>query len=150
GDGGTSTAPAPMHTYNTPGVYTATLTVNDTHVGVGTSQRIVAGNRAPTAAITAPSNGAHYSGGDTINFPGPGTDPEDGPLGPSAFSWTILFHHNTHVHPFSGPSSGMTSGSFVTAVNTETDPNVAYEIVLNVTDTGSPVGSSATLTDSKS
>lgn len=150
GDGGTSTSATPFHTYVSPGSYTATLTVNDTHVTGSAMLRIVAGNRRPAATILAPANGSFYNAGDTINYGGAGADPEDGPLSASAFSWTILFHHNTHVHPFLGPITGTTMGSFVPEVDTETDPNVAYEIILTVTDSGAPIGPTGTLSDTKS
>ncbi|HZI94493.1 MAG TPA: PQQ-dependent sugar dehydrogenase [Patescibacteria group bacterium] len=150
GDGGTSTAPSPFHTYVAQGVYTATLTVNDTHVNASITTRIVAGNRAPTGAITSPINGSNFNAGDTINFSGNGSDPEDGVLGPGAFTWTVVFHHNTHVHPYLGPISGISSGSFLTEDVGETSTDVYYEIRMAVTDSGAPVGSMATLSDTRS
>ena len=39
---------------------------------------------------------------------GSGSDPEDGTLGAAAFTWEVVFHHDTHVHPASGPISGLT------------------------------------------
>ena len=75
-----------------------------------------------------------YSAGDTISFAGTATDAEDGALPPSAFSWTILFHHRDHTHPFMGPINGVTGGSFTVPTLGETDSNVWYRIYLTVTD----------------
>jgi hypothetical protein len=100
----------------------ATLTVNN--------------NQSPTATITQPTAGTLYSGGQTINFAGTGTDPEDGNLPPSAFTWEVVFHHDTHTHPFIMPFSGQTSGSFVIPTQGETAANVWYRIHLTVTDSG--------------
>lgn len=93
-------------------------------------------NQAPTATITQPVAGTMYSGGQTINFAGTGTDPQDGNLPASAFTWRIDFHHDTHTHPFLQPTSGMTSGSFVVPTTGETSANVFYRIYLTVTDSG--------------
>src|SRR4051812_31987856 len=68
----------------------------------------VTGNRAPTATITAPSVGTLYRGGQTIAYAGTGTDPEDGNLTGSSFSWRIDFHHADHIHPFVPETSGAT------------------------------------------
>ncbi len=140
GDGGTSTAPAPSHTYSTPGAWTATLTVSD---GQATDQRslpIVSGNSVPVPVITAPVQGSMFNAGDTIQFAGQATDPEDGPIGPASLSWTILFHHGTHIHPYLGPVSSTASGDFLAQDRGETAPNVWYEIILKATDSGAPLG----------
>ena len=46
----------------------------------------VTANLAPTAGITSPTAGATYAGGQTINYSGTGTDPEDGTLAQRARS----------------------------------------------------------------
>ena len=60
----------------------------------------VTSNSTPVATISAPANRTIYSAGDTIGYAGTGIDPEDGALPPSAFTWQIDFHHDTHSHPF--------------------------------------------------
>ena len=94
----------------------------------------VSNNQPPVAAINAPANGLHYDAGDTILFSGSGSDPEDGPLPPGAFSWTIVFHHDLHTHPFLGPITNITSGTFTIPTSGETSANVFYRIHLTVTD----------------
>ena len=94
-------------------------------------------NQAPTAAISQPVAGTLYSAGQTINFAGNGTDPEQGNLPPSAFTWRIDFHHDDHTHPELQPTSGITGGSFVIPTTGETSANVFYRIHLTVRDSGS-------------
>ncbi len=91
-------------------------------------------NQPPVPTITAPTDGTLYSAGDTITYSGTGTDPEDGNLPPSAFTWEIRFQHDTHFHPFMAPTSGMTGGSFTIPTTGETSANVWYRIILTVTD----------------
>ena len=93
-------------------------------------------NQPPTAAITQPTAGTLYSGGQTINYAGTATDPNQGTLPASAFTWQVDFHHDTHTHPFIPAFSGVTSGSFVIPTTGETATNVWYRIHLTVTDAG--------------
>ncbi|MGH9369020.1 MAG: PQQ-dependent sugar dehydrogenase, partial [Thermoanaerobaculia bacterium] len=97
----------------------------------------VTANLTPTATITAPAAGTTYAGGNTINYSGTGTDPEDGTLPASAFEWEVVFHHDTHTHPFIAPTSGSKTGSFVVPTTGETADNVWYRIHLTVTDSAS-------------
>jgi glucose/arabinose dehydrogenase len=94
----------------------------------------VSGNQAPTAVITQPASGTTYTGGLTIAYAGTATDPEDGSLGGSAFTWRVDFHHDVHTHPFIAPTTGATSGSFKIPREGETSPNVWYRISLTVRD----------------
>ncbi|MGE4178951.1 MAG: PQQ-dependent sugar dehydrogenase [Limisphaerales bacterium] len=96
----------------------------------------VTSNRAPVGSITLPGASALYSAGEMIGFSGSGTDLEDGTLPASAFSWVVVFHHDTHTHPFMGPINGVRSGSFVIPTEGETSANVWYRIHLTVTDSG--------------
>jgi glucose/arabinose dehydrogenase len=98
------------------------------------AQLTVSDNQSPIATITAPPNGLRYNAGSTIAYSGSGSDPEDGNLPPSAFSWTIVFHHDTHTHPFLGPIVNTTAGTFTIPTSGETSANVFYRIHLTVTD----------------
>ena len=93
-------------------------------------------NNPPTATITLPANGSLYSGGETINYAGNGTDPEDNTIPASGFTWWVDLHHQSHTHPFIQPTSGSKTGSFVIPVLGETDPVQHYRIYLQVTDSG--------------
>jgi glucose/arabinose dehydrogenase len=96
----------------------------------------VTSNQPPAATIDTPVSGTLYSGGQTISYSGRGTDPEDGTLPGSRFTWRIDFHHADHVHPFTPSSSGSTGGSFTVPTTGHTEANVWYRIHLTVTDSG--------------
>lgn len=95
----------------------------------------VPANAAPTGTITSPAS-QRYRGGQAFTFTGSGTDPEDGALPASAFTWRVDFHHDTHWHPFMPATSGVTSGSFTIADRGETSANVYYRLFLTVRDSG--------------
>jgi glucose/arabinose dehydrogenase/PKD repeat protein len=150
GDGTTSTSASPLKTYTTNGVYNAVLTVNDgkgkaNSTDTAPALKIVVGNRRPTATITNPAANTHYNAGQTISYSATATDPEDGTLPASAYSWLIVFHHDTHTHPFLGPITGVTSGSFTIPASGEEATDVFYRIELTVTDSGAPLGSNGRL-----
>lgn len=94
----------------------------------------VTSNQAPSVTITSPATGTLYAGGQTISYAGTAVDPEDGTLPASTFTWTIVFHHDTHTHPFLGPIGGVASGSFTIPRTGETSANVWYRITLSVRD----------------
>ena len=100
------------------------------------AQLVVNNNQPPVASIFTPGSGARYDAGDVISFSGGGSDPEDGTLSPNAFTWTIVFHHDQHTHPFLGPIANTASGNFTIPNSGETAVNVFYRIHLTVTDSG--------------
>lgn len=91
-------------------------------------------NNPPAAAITSPPHRTLYSAGDTITYAGTGSDPEDGNLPPSAFTWRVDFHVNGQARPFVPATSGATGGSFTIPTRGETSANVFYRIHLTVRD----------------
>ena len=95
---------------------------------------VTAENAPPVATITSPANGTLYRAGDEIFFTGTGTDPEEGTLPASAFSWTVNFHHDTHRHDGPPVVSGAESGSFEIPNEGETSADVWYRLILTVTD----------------
>jgi glucose/arabinose dehydrogenase/PKD repeat protein len=134
GDGGTSTQANPSHTYQAPGSYVARLTVSDgVNSTVSNSVPITVGS-PPTATILTPTNGISFRAGDAIGYSGSASDPEDGTLPASAFTWTILFHHDSHVHP-GGVVTGTKTGTLqIPASGHDFEGSTSYEIVLTVTD----------------
>jgi glucose/arabinose dehydrogenase len=102
----------------------------------------------PVPTINLPAAEAYYVGGDTINVSGSAVDghdvvtgdPQDGVLGPGAFTWQVLFEHHPvnhpehHTHPFVPPITGIASGNFVIPTSGEIDPDVWYRIFFTARD----------------
>src|SRR5213079_2347842 len=83
GDGATSTAQNPSHTYAAGGTYTVTLAVTDNQGATGSSAKTVtvaAPNQPPTAAFTSSCTAL------TCSFTSTSSDP-DGSI--AAYSWTF-------------------------------------------------------------
>ena len=131
GDGKQGTGAATSHTYDTDGMYAASVSVSDgDHVSISEFINIQVGS-SPQVSITAPLNGALFSGGDTILFSGTVRNPEVAP--PYSYQWDVEFIHNAHTHPTL--SVDAESGSFV--VNTDGHDyhdNTGYLLSLTVTD----------------
>ncbi len=134
GDGtATSTGQKVTHKYTADGSYTAKLSVSDGIGGVGTATITINVGNPPSGTIITPAANTKYNAGDTISFSGSGTDTEDGTLPASAYYWDIVFHHNTHTHPFM-EFNGIKSGSFTIPKVGETSDNVWYAINLKLAD----------------
>lgn len=146
---------ATSSTYSTPAV-----TLNDNGAtyrcvitnpfGSATSRAAVltvTTKQPPVCTISSPPPNTYYEAGDTITFVGSAVDghdiithdPQDGVLGPNAFTWQILFEHHSltnpehHTHPFFPPTSGIASGT-VTLNFAEPDPDVWYRIFFTARD----------------
>ena len=134
GDGSTSTAPNPSHTYSASGRYPVTLTVSDGTNSPFASLTVSVGT-PPVGQILTPTDGSLFVAGDHISISGDGTDAEDGTLPNSAFSWTVIFHHDGHVHPGVGPINGVRNFTFdIPTSGHDFSGFTRYEIVLTVTD----------------
>jgi glucose/arabinose dehydrogenase len=135
GDSTTSSEANPVHSYATNGTYTARLTVSDGVLTSVSGPIIITVGNPPVATILTPVPGTTFRAGDTISFSGIGTDPETGPLPPSALTWTVQFLHDSHAHPYLGPISSATGGTFVVApTGHDYSGNTRYLIILTVTD----------------
>lgn len=99
----------------------------------GATLTVVAGT-PPVPTITLPASGATYAAGQVLQYAGTATDAQDGTLPASAFTWEIVFHHDTHTHPFVAPTTGVTSGSATIPTRNETSDNVWYRVHLTVKD----------------
>jgi glucose/arabinose dehydrogenase len=111
GDGSPEESTASLtlpHTYTTTGTYTATLRVRDDKLAFSAPATVLVqpGNTPPVATIQSPAPGATFAVGQAVTLTGTGTDVQDGALPASRLSWTVLLHHDTHVHPFLGPVTG--------------------------------------------
>ncbi|MEU1920891.1 PQQ-dependent sugar dehydrogenase [Streptomyces albogriseolus] len=122
GDGATSTAADPSHTYTADGQYTATVKVTDpTGRSATASVRITVGNTAPTVRIDTPADGRIYDFGAAIPFRVTVTDPEDGAVDCSRVKVTFVIGHDSHGHPQTS-ATGCT-GTLRTLADGEHDPN---------------------------
>ncbi|MFF8095106.1 carbohydrate-binding protein [Streptomyces sp. NPDC016675] len=122
GDGATSTAANPSHTYTTNGRYTATLKVTDTTGKSATaSVQITVGNTAPTVRLDLPADGSVYDFGAAIPFKVTVTDPEDGTIDCAKVKVTFIVGHDSHGHPQTS-ATGCT-GTLRTLADGEHDPN---------------------------
>jgi len=102
----------------------------------------------PVCTISSPAPNTYYEAGQTITFSGSAVDghdivtgdPQDGVLGPNAFTWQVLFEHhslnnpNHHTHPFFPPTSGIAGGTFTIPRTGETDPDIWYRIFFTARD----------------
>ena len=100
GDGGSSTATAPMHTYTAPisgpVSYTATLTADDGTSAESTSIIISPNNSAPIVEIVSPADGTNYPrDADTTYDLIANIDDEQSNL---SCEWLVALHHNEHNH----------------------------------------------------
>lgn len=91
-------------------------------------------NTAPTAKIISPNSTITYRAGDILKLSGEGTDPEDGKLPPSAFTWMVVFHHDTHTHPGPSVAPGTKDATFTVPNTGEDATSVWYRLVLTVQD----------------
>ena len=69
--------------------------------------------------------------GQTATYHGSATDPDDGPLPGSALHWTVLLHHNTHIHPFIDTTG---SGGSFPVDNHDPTSTWGFEFLLTATD----------------
>ncbi len=96
----------------------------------------VTSNQRPLPMIEFPIANSSFRGGDTLQFQGYATDPEDGVIPTTALTWKIDWHHDDHTHPVLDPTTGIESGEWVVPTFTETDPDVWYRIYLTATNSG--------------
>ena len=134
GDGDTSTAANPSHTYTTAGRYSVRLTVSDGNTSTVSAPITITVGSPPTARILTPTDGSTFRAGDVISYSGSADDPEDGTLPASAYSWQIDLLHAGHVHP-GLPGGGSSSGTFtIPTSGHDFSGDVRYRISLTVTD----------------
>ena len=127
GDGQSSTAANPSHTYTAAGNYTAKLTVSDGRgLSANATVAISAGNSPPTATMTSPAAGYLYEGGEEIALSGTATDAVDGTLGDAAITWNVTLHHGTHTHPYTELTGR--NASFKVQADHDTDSYVSVKM----------------------
>jgi glucose/arabinose dehydrogenase len=133
GDGNTATGVTASHTFASATVqaFTVTLTVTDPNGATGAKARdVVVGSLPPSATILTPGAGTVVRPGETVDFTGSATDPDE-TIDAATLAWQLFLHHNTHIHPL-GTANGP-AGSLVVEAH---DPvgTFSYEFVLTATD----------------
>ncbi len=141
GDGAfdNGTAPQAAFTFTQAGTYTPRLRVTDSKgaLSVASATITVGVNTPPAALIASPQSGLRWKVGDTLSFSGSASDAQDGALGSSRLSWSVVLHHcdsqgQCHQHP-QNSYVGVNSGSFVAPDH----PYPSYlELSLTATDSG--------------
>jgi PKD repeat protein len=122
GDGGTSTAANPRHTYSADGAYTATLTVTDGTGRTATaSVQVTVGNTAPTVTLHLPQNGQLFDFGGAVPFRISVDDPEDGAIDCARVKISYILGHDSHGHKLTEATG--CSGTVQTPQDGEHDPN---------------------------
>ena len=132
GDGGMGTGVSPTHQYTTKGLKHAVVTVEDPDghtASAGIDVNVF--DSPPTPSIDSPADESGYRDGQTISLHGSATDAQDGTLGASALSWTVIIHHGAHTH-FVGTFTGTANPSFT--AQRDHDTNSFYEVRLRATD----------------
>ncbi|MGB3439417.1 MAG: ThuA domain-containing protein [Actinophytocola sp.] len=140
GDGTTdSTEETPVsHTYETPGQYTAHLSVTDeTGLTGAASVVITAGNTQPAVTLDLPVNGGFFGYGDTVPFKVTVSDQEDGTIDCSKVTVEYILGHDNHGHPLSRATG--CDGEIVTPADEGhgLDANVFGVLNASYTDAGS-------------
>jgi glucose/arabinose dehydrogenase len=136
----TTTTITTTHVYGAPGPLTATLWVQDSGnppmTSLPATVRVFPANLPPTATIvltnsTQAGRTKFYAGDTWRATVANATDDE--PLPNDAFTWSVVFHHRSHTHPFLPNMSGA-SLEFTIPQSGETDPVIWYRVVLHVKD----------------
>jgi len=146
GDGTTSTAANPKHTYRSNGTYTATLTVTDPSGRTDSAGvQVVVGNTAPTVTLQLPEDGQLFDFGDAVPFKVKVTDPEDGKnIDCSKVTVTFVLGHDSHGHPLT--SAQGCSGTIQTSNDGGHDENANIFGVFDAQYTDNGGGGQAPLT----
>ncbi|GJF33628.1 glycosyl hydrolase [Kitasatospora sp. NE20-6] len=122
GDGATSTAANPSHTYTANGQYIANLVVtNPAGLTASASVTVTVGNTAPTVKLDLPVAGSVIDSGEAVPFRVTVTDPEDGAIDCSRVKVTYILGHDSHGHPQTSATG--CSGTVQTIADGEHDPN---------------------------
>ena len=132
-----TTGATPSKTYPLSPPVTVSLRVDDGHGHTHTtSVQVQPGNTAPTLGTMTPSSSLTWATGDLIGFSATATDPQQGALPASAFSWAVSIEHCPsgvcHSHPYN-QQTGVASGSF-TAPPHEHPSHL--KLTVTVTDSG--------------
>ena len=119
-------------------VISASLRVRDPQGAVSSPATafISAGNTAPQVSISRPFAGNRFRVGQRVYLQASGTDLEDGTLPPSAFTWTVLLHHDHHAHPLLLQTGNDLSFNYPAPEDTLAAVTSSVEVIVEATDSG--------------
>jgi glucose/arabinose dehydrogenase len=133
GDGLTSSAASPVHTYASGGTFTVRLTVTDS-VGASDSvtATVVPDNHSPTLVLDAPDK--LYSVGEPVHLTAAAADAEEGNLS-AQVTWQLSLLHcpyagSCHIHP-----EDSSTGPTFDATFTDHGSDTTMVVTASVTDT---------------
>ena len=102
-----STAVSPGHTYRPPAPTRHAARARRARSELPpTPSASTSATRPPTPTIQSPSPDIRFRVGQTITLHGTATDAAGRAAPAFALTWTVLLHHDTHTHPFLGPTPG--------------------------------------------
>ena len=128
GDGSTSTAASPSHTYTSVGTFNVQLTVSASGKSGVANLTVTSGNTAPTVRFTGPADGGMFGWDETIPYTLNVTDPEDGSIDCNRVVTVPNIGHDSHKHPLGSPINGC-SGSVRAVADTEHQNGNAHIIL---------------------
>ncbi|WP_119582361.1 ThuA domain-containing protein [Streptomyces europaeiscabiei] len=141
GDGTTSTAANPSHTYTANGTYTAQLKVTDnTGKTAFANVPITVGNSAPIVTLTIPSNGGMLDFGDRVPYKVSVSDPGGAPIDCAKVFVNPALGHDDHQHETTD-HPGCSGTIDTTLLGGHPDgANLYYVLNARYTDDGGPGG----------
>jgi glucose/arabinose dehydrogenase/PKD repeat protein len=143
GDGSSqdTTVPTAQHVYSDNQNRTVSLTVVDSKgaTSVPATLTVYPQNTAPIGSIVLTNQTAaqrdHYYAGDGWQYQAQNvTDAQDGALPASSIQWSVVFHHQTHTHPFLSNLPAGLGGTFNIPPGNEPDPVQWYRVHMKITD----------------
>ncbi|WP_434741725.1 ThuA domain-containing protein [Micromonospora sp. SH-82] len=144
GDGESSTAANPTHTYDAAGNYNAQLTVtNDRGRTAVANVRVTVGNTAPTVTIEFPPDGGFFDWGDQVEYTVKVTDPEDGEIDCAKVNLQVLLGHDEHAHPLEQHTGCTGTVQTQLAAGHGAEANVFTVLEATYTDNGGTGGAGA-------
>jgi PKD repeat protein len=134
GDGSTSDAANPTHSYDSGGTYDVTLTVTDDNGATGTATLTVSVNSPPTVSASVdPSPG--IGTGDYLNFSSSGTTDPDGTI--ASYSWDFDDGGTSmEANPTHGYS---TAGDYTVTLTVTDDEDASGSDTISISVTDGPV-----------
>lgn len=145
GDGNIdSREPHPAYTYESPGLFRASLTVVGSSGGrsLPASTNIVIGNTPPLVEILSPEDNITVDIDSIVELRGAASDLQDGGIDCTKLTWDIRLGHNAHSHP-STVRWGCEASFSARLGGHDEQGALFFAVELSYTDAGGPDGEPA-------